>query len=73
VDDAIATIEHWISERSRNYVCIAGVHGVMESRSNQRLRRIHNDAGMVTPTACPWFGSYASSANGTWIACMVPI
>jgi N-acetylglucosaminyldiphosphoundecaprenol N-acetyl-beta-D-mannosaminyltransferase len=73
VDDAIATIERWISERSRNYVCIAGVHGVMESRRNQRLRRIHNDAGMVTPTACPWFGSYASSANGTWIACMVPI
>src|SRR5260370_14827537 len=38
------------SGRSRNYVCIAGVHGVMESRRNQRLRRsIHNDAGMVTP------------------------
>jgi N-acetylglucosaminyldiphosphoundecaprenol N-acetyl-beta-D-mannosaminyltransferase len=42
------------SGRSRNYVCIAGVHGVMESRRNQRLRRIiHNDAGMVTPDGMP--------------------
>jgi len=53
MDDAIATIERWISEGSRNYVCITGVHGVMESRRNQRLRRIHNEAGMVTPDGVP--------------------
>src|SRR5258706_13159345 len=53
LDDAIATIERWISERSRNYVCIAGVHGVMESRRDQRLRSIHNEAGMVTPGGMP--------------------
>jgi N-acetylglucosaminyldiphosphoundecaprenol N-acetyl-beta-D-mannosaminyltransferase len=53
MDDGIATIERWISERSRNYVCITGVHGVMESRRNQRLRRIHNEAGMVTPDGMP--------------------
>jgi N-acetylglucosaminyldiphosphoundecaprenol N-acetyl-beta-D-mannosaminyltransferase len=53
LDDAIATIERWISEGSRNYVCITGVHGVMESRRNQRLRRIHNEAGMVTPDGMP--------------------
>jgi N-acetylglucosaminyldiphosphoundecaprenol N-acetyl-beta-D-mannosaminyltransferase len=53
LDDAIATIERWISERSHNYVCIAGVHGVMESRRDQRLRSIHNEAGMVTPDGMP--------------------
>jgi N-acetylglucosaminyldiphosphoundecaprenol N-acetyl-beta-D-mannosaminyltransferase len=53
LDDAIATIERWISERNRNYVCITGVHGVMESRRDQRLRRIHNEAGMVTPDGMP--------------------
>ena len=51
--DAIATIERWISSGSRNYVCIRDVHGVMESRRDQRLRRIHNDAGMVTPDGMP--------------------
>ena len=53
LDDAIATIERWISERSRNYVCIRDVHGVMESRRDQRLRSIHNEAGMVTPDGMP--------------------
>jgi N-acetylglucosaminyldiphosphoundecaprenol N-acetyl-beta-D-mannosaminyltransferase len=57
LDDAVATIERWICERSRNYVCITGVHGVIESRRDQRLRRIHNEAGMVTPDGTPlvWF------------------
>jgi N-acetylglucosaminyldiphosphoundecaprenol N-acetyl-beta-D-mannosaminyltransferase len=53
LDDAIATIERWISKRSRNYVCIRDVHGVMESRRDQRLRSIHNEAGMVTPDGMP--------------------
>jgi N-acetylglucosaminyldiphosphoundecaprenol N-acetyl-beta-D-mannosaminyltransferase len=53
VGDAVATIEHWICERSRKYVCITGVHGVMESRRDERLRLIHNEAGMVTPDGMP--------------------
>jgi N-acetylglucosaminyldiphosphoundecaprenol N-acetyl-beta-D-mannosaminyltransferase len=53
LDDAIATIEHWISGGSRNYVCITGVHGVMESRRDYCLRRIHNEAGMVAPDGMP--------------------
>jgi N-acetylglucosaminyldiphosphoundecaprenol N-acetyl-beta-D-mannosaminyltransferase len=53
VDDAVATIERWIAERSQNYVCITGVHGVMESQRNERLRQIHNRAGLVTPDGMP--------------------
>ena len=53
LDDAVATIERWIGARSRHYVCVTGVHGVMESRRDQRLRRIHNEAGMVTPDGMP--------------------
>jgi N-acetylglucosaminyldiphosphoundecaprenol N-acetyl-beta-D-mannosaminyltransferase len=53
LDDAVATIERWIAERSRNYVCITGVHGVMECRRDERLRSIHNAAGMVTPDGMP--------------------
>jgi N-acetylglucosaminyldiphosphoundecaprenol N-acetyl-beta-D-mannosaminyltransferase len=57
LDDAVVTIRRWIREGNHNYVCVTGVHGVMESRRNQRLRRIHNDAGMVTPDGMPlvWF------------------
>jgi N-acetylglucosaminyldiphosphoundecaprenol N-acetyl-beta-D-mannosaminyltransferase len=53
LDDAVATIERWVGERSRNYVCVTGVHGVMESRRDQRLRCIHNEAGMVAPDGMP--------------------
>ena len=53
LDDAVATIEHWIGERSQNYVCVTGVHGVMESRRNETLRLIHNRAGLVTPDGMP--------------------
>jgi N-acetylglucosaminyldiphosphoundecaprenol N-acetyl-beta-D-mannosaminyltransferase len=57
LDDAVAIIERWIGERSQNYVCVTGAHGLMESRCDQRLRRIHNEAGMVTPDGMPlvWF------------------
>src|SRR5260370_34614152 len=65
LDDAIATIERWVGERSRNYVCITGVHGVMESRRDQRLRHIHNDAGMVTPDGMPlvWFSRFLGKSR----------
>jgi N-acetylglucosaminyldiphosphoundecaprenol N-acetyl-beta-D-mannosaminyltransferase len=42
-------IEHWIARRSPTYVCIAGVHGVIESLGHPRLRKIRDDAGSVTP------------------------
>lgn len=51
--DALATIETWITTRRPNYVCITGVHGVMESQSDPELRDIHNRAGMVTPDGMP--------------------
>jgi len=53
LDDAIATIERWIGEGRREYVCITGVHGIMECRRDPSLRKIHNQAGMVTPDGVP--------------------
>ena len=37
----------------RQYVCVTGVHGVMESQRDERLRQIHNAAGLVTPDGMP--------------------
>jgi N-acetylglucosaminyldiphosphoundecaprenol N-acetyl-beta-D-mannosaminyltransferase len=55
--DAVATIEHWIGQGRRNYICVRDAHGVMTSRRNRRLREIHDEAGMVTPDGMPlvWF------------------
>ena len=50
---ALETIGQWIRKREHHYVCITGVHGVIESQSDSRLREIHNQAGLVTPDGMP--------------------
>ncbi|MFQ5902135.1 MAG: WecB/TagA/CpsF family glycosyltransferase [Candidatus Binatia bacterium] len=50
---ALDVIEGWISRRESNYVCVTSVHGVMESRRDEELRRIHERAGLVTPDGMP--------------------
>jgi N-acetylglucosaminyldiphosphoundecaprenol N-acetyl-beta-D-mannosaminyltransferase len=51
--DAVETVKRWIAEGGRNYVCVTGVHGLMESLRDERLRDIHNRAGLVTPDGMP--------------------
>jgi N-acetylglucosaminyldiphosphoundecaprenol N-acetyl-beta-D-mannosaminyltransferase len=57
---ALATIDAWIAAREPHYVCVTGVHGVMESQRDEALRRVHNDAGLVTPDGMPlvWLGRW---------------
>ena len=53
MDEAVDVIDRWITGGFYRYVCIAGVHGVMESQRDDVLRRIHNEAGMVVPAGMP--------------------
>jgi N-acetylglucosaminyldiphosphoundecaprenol N-acetyl-beta-D-mannosaminyltransferase len=46
-------IRSWIAAGARTYVCVTGVHGIMESQRNAALRDVHNAAGMVTPDGMP--------------------
>jgi N-acetylglucosaminyldiphosphoundecaprenol N-acetyl-beta-D-mannosaminyltransferase len=60
---AVAEIERWIDERERHYVCVTGVHGVMESQRDPALRDIHNASGLTTPDGMPmvWSGRLAGA------------
>jgi N-acetylglucosaminyldiphosphoundecaprenol N-acetyl-beta-D-mannosaminyltransferase len=60
MDAAVETIDGWIARRDRQYVTVTGVHGVMECQADERLRLIHNSAGMVTPDGMPmvWIGRW---------------
>jgi N-acetylglucosaminyldiphosphoundecaprenol N-acetyl-beta-D-mannosaminyltransferase len=51
--DAVAEIGRWVADRQRHYVCVTGVHGVMESQRDEALRRIHNQSGLTTPDGMP--------------------
>lgn len=53
MSSALHRIEAWIREGQQHYICITGVHGVMESCADDELRDIHNAAGMVTPDGMP--------------------
>jgi N-acetylglucosaminyldiphosphoundecaprenol N-acetyl-beta-D-mannosaminyltransferase len=60
---ALEMISNWIATRQRQYVCITGVHGVMESQRDPALKTIHNRAGLVTPDGVPmvwanWFAGH---------------
>jgi N-acetylglucosaminyldiphosphoundecaprenol N-acetyl-beta-D-mannosaminyltransferase len=63
MSDALAEIERWIEESEPHYVCVTGVHGVMESQRDQALKEIHNASGLTTPDGMPlvWAGKAAGA------------
>ena len=60
MEAALEMIDGWIASRERRYVTVTGVHGVMECQTDERLRCIHNGAGLVTPDGMPmvWIGQW---------------
>jgi N-acetylglucosaminyldiphosphoundecaprenol N-acetyl-beta-D-mannosaminyltransferase len=60
---ALDEIERWIEARDPHYVCVTGVHGVMESQRDPELMRIHNASGLTTPDGMPmvWAGRFAGA------------
>jgi N-acetylglucosaminyldiphosphoundecaprenol N-acetyl-beta-D-mannosaminyltransferase len=53
VAGACATIVDWISSARREYICVTGAHGIVESRRNPRVLAAHAGAGMVVPDGMP--------------------
>lgn len=65
MDMALDEIERWITDGEQHYVCVTGVHGVMESQHDPELRRIHNASGLTTPDGMPlvWAGHRAGATD----------
>ncbi|HYH23491.1 MAG TPA: WecB/TagA/CpsF family glycosyltransferase [Azospirillum sp.] len=53
MDNALDIIDRWIDAGHQSYVCVACVHGVMESQRDPNIRAVYNAAGMVTPDGMP--------------------
>jgi N-acetylglucosaminyldiphosphoundecaprenol N-acetyl-beta-D-mannosaminyltransferase len=55
---AVDTADRWIRTGQSGYVCVTGVHGVMEAQRDQEFRKILNRAMMNTPDGMPlsWVG-----------------
>ncbi|HTB82515.1 MAG TPA: WecB/TagA/CpsF family glycosyltransferase [Candidatus Sulfotelmatobacter sp.] len=55
---ALAEIAAAIRERRKGYICVTGVHGVMEAQADPQFKRILNGAFLCTPDGMPmvWAG-----------------
>jgi N-acetylglucosaminyldiphosphoundecaprenol N-acetyl-beta-D-mannosaminyltransferase len=64
LQNTVDIFEGWIEARASHYVCVTGMHGVMESQSDSALRDIHNRSGLTTPDGMPmvWAGRRCGAA-----------
>jgi N-acetylglucosaminyldiphosphoundecaprenol N-acetyl-beta-D-mannosaminyltransferase len=55
---ALEIVLEAIEERRRGYICVTGVHGVMEAQDDESVRSILNRAFLCTPDGMPmvWMG-----------------
>jgi N-acetylglucosaminyldiphosphoundecaprenol N-acetyl-beta-D-mannosaminyltransferase len=60
LQSALAIIGQALEQRTRGYVCVTGVHGVTEARSDPAFRAILNEAFLNTPDGMPmvWMGKF---------------
>jgi len=61
LDSAVEEVSGWVDRGEHRYVCVTGVHGVMESQRDPQLLRIHNRSGLTTPDGMPmvWSARWA--------------
>lgn len=52
--DVVALLRQWIGgERFGRYVCVTGVHGIMEGLRDENVRLVHNEADLCVPDGMP--------------------
>lgn len=58
LDVALSLFESWLDNGARGYVCVTGVHGVMEAQRDPAFRKILNRSLLTTPDGVPtvWVG-----------------
>jgi N-acetylglucosaminyldiphosphoundecaprenol N-acetyl-beta-D-mannosaminyltransferase len=58
LETALAVVADAVRQRRKGYICVTGVHGVMEAQRDEKLRCILNQALLCTPDGMPmvWAG-----------------
>lgn len=58
LSSAVLIAEAWIARRRPGYICLTGVHGIMEAHSDPEFRHILNHAVLNAPDGMPlsWIG-----------------
>ena len=58
ISEAIEQIEDWIRRGHKAYVTLTGVHGIMESQYDEKIKKYHRKADLFLPDRMPtvWIG-----------------
>lgn len=58
LEQATEAVSGWVGTSHRGYVCVTGVHGVMEARRSSEVMAAHHAADLVVPDGMPlvWCG-----------------
>ena len=61
LDTTVEEVAGWVDRGEHRYVCVTGVHGVMECQRDPQLLEIHNQSGLTTPDGMPmvWSARWA--------------
>jgi len=56
--EAVRRSEELLRERGKGYICVTGVHGIMEAQRDPGFRHVLNDSFLCTPDGMPtvWIG-----------------
>jgi N-acetylglucosaminyldiphosphoundecaprenol N-acetyl-beta-D-mannosaminyltransferase len=65
LDRAVEMADRWIAAGNRGYICVTGVHGVMEAQADPELQHILNHAFINAPDGMPmsWVGRLQGFSN----------
>ena len=65
LEHAVNFADRWITAANPGYICVSGVHGVMEAHRDRGLREILNRAAINVPDGMPmtWVGRFQGFKN----------
>lgn len=60
MEEGLSRIESLLSAKGTGYICVTGVHGVMEAQSDSDIRRVLNQSFLTAPDGMPlvWIGRW---------------
>ena len=64
MDSALCVVREAVEHGRRGYVCVTGVHGVMEAQTDPDFQRIQNSSLLTIPDGMPlvWAGFFLGRA-----------
>jgi len=63
--DAVHYSDKFLQQDAPGYICVTGVHGIMEAQDDEQFRRILNSSFLTTPDGKPtvWVGHWQGLTN----------